>query len=58
MQSKPTSTRQSASHPSPPAVLLSSQNSAVERMPLPQMCTGGTYDTGSTPAEPVLLLTA
>ena len=58
MHSKPTSTRQRLSQPSPPAVLLSSQNSAVERMPLPQMCIGGTYATSSTPNVPVSLLTA
>jgi len=44
---KPSSMRQSASHPSPPAVLLSSQISAVLRMPLPQMCTGATYANDS-----------
>ena len=32
---------QSELHPSPPTVLLSSHASAVLRMPLPQMCTGG-----------------
>ena len=42
VHSKPSSMRQSASQPSPPTVLLSSQPSAVERMPLPQTWTGGT----------------
>ena len=37
MHSNPSSTRQSASQPSPPAVLLSSHTSAVLRMPLPQI---------------------
>lgn len=37
----PVSIRQRESQPSPPTVLLSSHASAVERMPLPQMCTGG-----------------
>ena len=37
----PSSTRHSESQPSPPTVLLSSQTSAVDRIPLPQMWTGG-----------------
>ena len=45
---KPTSRVHSAEQPSPPAVLLSSHASAVERTPLPQMCTGATYATAST----------
>ena len=43
---------QSASHPSPPSVLLSSHASAVERTPLPQMWTTGATVT----ASPVELL--
>ena len=42
VQPKPVSMRQSESQPSPPTVLLSSHASAVERMPLPQTCTGAT----------------
>jgi hypothetical protein len=42
VHAKPVSMRQSESQPSPPTVLLSSQNSAVDRFPLPQTCTGGT----------------
>lgn len=42
LHSKPTSMRHSESQPSAPIVLLSSQLSAVLRMPLPQMWTGGT----------------
>ena len=42
VQFHPVSIWQSESHPSPPSVLLSSQASLVERMPLPQTYTGAT----------------
>eukprot|EP00908_Phaeocystis_cordata_P025140 Transcript_7594.p2 GENE.Transcript_7594~~Transcript_7594.p2 ORF type:complete len:206 (-),score=4.41 Transcript_7594:170-787(-) len=54
---KPSSMRQSASQPSPPAVILSSHASAVERMPLPQTCTTGTTATASS-SVPVPLAAA
>jgi len=49
VQLKPTSMEQSASQPSPAAVLLSSHTSAVDRMPFPQMCTGGVTAIVSSP---------
>ena len=55
VQRKPVSTAHSASQPSPPTVLLSSHASAVERMPLPQMCTTGVTVTVS---EVVLLVSS
>ena len=47
VHAKPSSIWHSAEQPSPAAVLLSSHASAVERMPLPQTCTGGVYESAS-----------
>jgi len=52
VHSQPSSTLQRELQPSAPSVLLSSHCSAVLRIPLPQMWTGGMYPRLCTLAEP------